>query len=142
MNLSKSIAQAQQTHNFYIDEIKQITACNGYIVEAPVVTRDEFEDHMYPQDSLEAQRKNLGFIFDTQLPEEIKEEVYGGDYTLTTETQTQIANFYVDKQMKAEMHVLKPDLSNDQEYEGFVDKEFVTSAMNGRDEWLDSRPGL
>ena len=136
---SKSIAQASNTHNFDIDQIEQITACSGFINEAPVITRDEFEDNIFRQDSLESQRKNLSFIFETQMPEDIKNEVYGSDYTLSPEAQTNIANYYVDKQMKAEMAVLKPDLSNDQEYAEFAEKDYVQKAIVGKDEWLENR---
>lgn len=139
---SKSINEARKTHNFEIDEIKQITACSGFINEAPVLSRDDFDDQIHRQDSLECQRKNLSFIFDTQMPEEIKNEVYGSDYVLKPETQTNIANYYVDKQMKVEMAVLKPDLSNDQEYKEFAEKDYVQKSIKGKDEWLDNRNGF
>lgn len=136
---SKSIAQASKTHNFDIDQIEQITACSGFINEAPVITRDDFGDNIFRQDSLESQRKNLSYIFDTQMPEDIKNEVYSSDYNLKPEVQRNIANYYVDKQMKAEMAVLKPDLSNDQEYAEFVEKDFVQKAIHGKDDWLEGR---
>lgn len=139
---SKSITEAQKTHNFDLNEIKQITACSGFINEAPVLTRDEFEDQIFRQDSLESQRKNLSFIFETQMPEEIKDDVYSSDYSLKPETQTNIANYYVDKQMKAEMSVLKPDLSNDQEYKEFAEKDYVNNSIKGKDEWLENRQGF